>query len=269
MKARNLLITTLLLVSMISLIVILPLTNAQQTTNLKIDPNTNQLTAAQIGTTINLNLTVSNVQNLLIWDLNLTWNPQVLNLTQIQEGSFLNNAGTTLFTWSPSSSPISRSQGYLQGVADILLATTGVNGNGVLATISFKVLATGTSLISLDGTTLSNSLANGGTNITATITNGIVNVGASNASPTPTAPPSTNPTTNPTIAPTTAPTTVPTVTTSTATPAPSSHTSVTPTQNPTPTVPEFQGIISIMLVLILSSVGIILLKKKIPISIKQ
>jgi hypothetical protein len=214
------------------------------------------LTSSQIGTTINVNLTVSNVQNLFGWNLNLTWNPQILNLTQIQEGSFLTDAGTTLFTWSQSSSPISRSQGYLQGVADVLLASSGVSGNGVLATISFKVLGTGTSPIFVEGTTLSNPPSNGAAKtITATIINGVVNIGTSNDSPTPTSTPSTNPTTAPTASPTTVPTKI------SATPTPSSHSSVTPTQNPTPTVPEFQGIIMIMLVLILSSAGIIQLKK--------
>lgn len=242
MKAKSLLPTALLLISIISLTAISPLSNAQQTTALSIDPSSTQLTAAQVGTTINVKLTVSNVQNLSGWNLNLTWNPQVLNLTQIQEGSFLTNAGTTLFTWIPASSPVSRSQGYLQGVADVLLTNSGVSGNGVLATLSFKVISTGASPISIDGSTLINPPSNGvAKNIAITVINGFVNVGTSNISPTPTPISTTNPTT----------------TSTTSSPSPSSQTRVTPP----PTIPEFPVAIMTMLVLIASSACLIILKK--------
>jgi hypothetical protein len=247
MKARNLLIIALLLISLISLIAISPLSNAQQTANLSIDPNITQLTSTQVGTTVKVNLTVSNVQNLFAWSLNLTWNPQLLNLTQIQEGPFLTNLGQTIFTWNPTSSPNSRSQGYLQDVvAEVLLTSATANGTGVLATLSFKVLNTGESQISIDGTTLSNPSDSNGVvhQIASTITDGIVRVETSNNNPTPASTSTPTPTLNPT-------------TTTSSTPTSLSYTSVTPN----PTVPEFPAAIIIAMILIASSVSLIILKK--------
>jgi hypothetical protein len=247
MKSRNLLTAALLLISVISMIAISPLSNAQQTPNLSITPNSTQLSAAQVGTTINVNFTVSNVQNLFAWNLNLTWNPQVLNLTQIQEGPFLTDSGQTIFPWDPSSSPISRSQGYLQGVDDVLLSSTGVDGNGVLATITFKVLSTGTSAISIDGSSMKSPspIPNGAAqNITATTTNGVVAIGTSNATPTPTSAISPSPTPRTTGNPTQIP-----------------PTQNSPTQSPTPTTPEFPAFLMLPLMLIIAAAILGLLKK--------
>ena len=246
MNSKKLLTTIILTLFVISAMVLMPLSNAQQNTNLSIDPATTQLTAAQVGSTISVNLTVNNVQNLFGWSLNLTWNPLVLNLTQMQEGPFLSNAGQTLFTWSPSLSQIQRSQGYIQTVADALLVSSSASGNGVLVTISFKVLNTGTSQISIEGTILSSPSQNGVVKpITTTITDGIVDVSNSNVTPTPSSTPTSTPTST------------------TATPTSTPQASITPTISPTPTpvISEFPTLTIMLAILIISSTGLIILLK--------
>ena len=252
MNSKNMLTTIMLSIFIISAIAVMPLSIAQQNTNLIIDPPTTQLTAAQVGSTINVNLTVNNVQNLFAWSLNLTWNPLVLNLTQMQEGPFLSNAGSTLFTWSPGLSHLSRPLGYIQTVSDALLSSATANGNGVLVTISFKVLNTGTSQISIEGTILSSPAQNGAIHpITTSITDGIVEVSTSNANPTPTS------------SATATTTSTPTPITATQTPTSTTQVSGSPTHSPTttPATPEFPTITIILAVLIMASAGLVILAK--------
>ncbi len=254
MKSKNLLTTILLSIFIISATIsIMPLSNAQQNTNLSINPQTTQLNVGQVGSTITVNLTVNNVQNLFAWSLNLTWNPQVLNLTQMQEGPFLSNAGPTYFTWSPTLSGISRSIGNIQTVADAMLSSSTATGNGVLVTISFKVLNTGTSPISIAGSILSNPPQNGVIQpITTTITDGVVEVSTSNLTPTPSS------------TPTSPITLTPTSTATTSTPTSTAQARGTPTNNPTytPVAPEFPTLTIMLAVLVIFSACIILLAKK-------
>jgi len=155
---------------------------AQSLTTVNITPSTTQISSAQIGNNVEVQLTVENVQNLFAWSLNLTWNPQVLNLTNVQEGDFLSNAGSTIFLWSPSISPISRSQGHLSGVACSLLEASSANGSGVLATITFQILKAEVSIISIEGTELVSPSSLGSVQfITATLKNGTVTITNSNS----------------------------------------------------------------------------------------
>ena len=115
---------------------------------ISIEPTTLQLQTANIGQTIEVNITVSNVQNLWGWDFaDLTFNSSVLNLTQVEEGPFLQSGGQTFFL-STASVPSVR-QGHLPSVADALTANTTVSGSGTLATLKFTVLSAGTSPINI------------------------------------------------------------------------------------------------------------------------
>jgi len=177
LKLKNRLLMTLLLLALIC--IVMPESKAQPLVAVNITPRITQLSSAQIGTIIEVQLSVENVQNLFGWNLNLTWNPQVLNLTNIQEGPFLSNAGSTLCTWAPSLSPSSRSQGYLNSTGCILLEAQSADGNGVLATLSFQVLSVGVSPISIDGTQLINPSRSGVLQyISATLNSGTVTITA-------------------------------------------------------------------------------------------
>ena len=143
------------------------LSHASETATISIDPTTQQFNSAGVGDKIQVNILVSNVQNLWSWDIgNLTFDPNVLNLTQISEGPFLEEAtgpGSTMFI---ANNPASNaSKGNIFEISDTLLATSSANGSGVIATLNFQVLSTNkTSQITFKQVTL-NELVDNATNV--------------------------------------------------------------------------------------------------------
>ena len=117
------------------------LTHASTTSTIKVDSATQQFPSAHVGDTIQVNITISNVQNLWAWDLpNIRFDPTILNLTQINEGPFLQQAGQTVFIWASSAS-YAIGQGDIPDTSDTLLSVASASGSGVLATLVFQVLA--------------------------------------------------------------------------------------------------------------------------------
>jgi hypothetical protein len=197
LNPKNLVPIALLLLSMTC--AILPPSRAQQTPTLSIEPSTTHLSSTQIGSIITVNLTVNNAQNVYGWSLNLTWDPKIINLKDIKEGPFLSSAGKTLFTWAQSLSEDARAQGRIPGsVVDVLLKKPGVDGSGVLAILSFQVLNSGVSSLSLDGSQLAIPTPDGpAQNITPNVSNGYMTIDNSFQSSTPTTPTNLSP--NPSI----------------------------------------------------------------------
>lgn len=150
-------------------------------TVLGINPTSLQLTSSQIGETIQLDINITNVKDLWAWDLkDLSFNPKVLNLTQVTEGPFLAKGGQTLFIWT-STATMALAKGDIPEISTLLLLSKeGVSGSGKLATLSFNVIAPGTSQITFNQTTLLNPTeiqtgVHGIINVASTI-NGLVTV---------------------------------------------------------------------------------------------
>jgi hypothetical protein len=121
---------------------------------ISVNPATQQFPSAHVGDTIQINITVSNVQNLWAWDITpLTFNPSVLNLTQVTEGPFLKAGAQTLFIWT-SRSLVDINEGRIVDTSDNRLEFTTQSGSGEIATLTFKVLSTGSSQISFGKITL-------------------------------------------------------------------------------------------------------------------
>ena len=227
--------------------------HASGTTTIGIDQTTQQFPSANVGDTIQVNITISNVQGLWAWDIpNLTFNPAILSLTGVTEGSFLQKAGQTLFIWT-SDSTLAFSKGDIPDISDTLLEFTTETGSGVLATLTFKVLSLGTSQIAFNTTTLLSS-TNLGTisnpdyqQIPCTTTNANIILGP-NAS---------NPTSSPTVAPSSnpSPTASPTSTDST----PSGNSSPTSDSQQAPEFPVFSILIALI---IAATISTLLLAKK-------
>lgn len=76
----------------------------------------------------------------------------MLNLTNVEEGPFLKSGGLTLFTWPEGAQQIN--EGYLPEIYCASFVPSGVNGSGVLATVTFKVLTTGASTVTMNETWL-------------------------------------------------------------------------------------------------------------------
>jgi len=106
-----------------------------------------QVTCTQVNQTFTVNITISNVQNLWAWDMNLTWNPASISLISAPtEGSFMRSAGSTLWV----SIPQNATGGYIPDISDAFLENIGVNGSGTLATLQFQVISQASSSIQLN-----------------------------------------------------------------------------------------------------------------------
>jgi len=110
---------------------------------------------APVGATLKLNITIADALNIYGWEFSLTFNATVLNAVDVDEGPFLQQAGSTLMP-----PPTIDNTNGLVLVGNALfpfpepIPESGVDGNGVLATITFSVRMKGTSLLHFSETKL-------------------------------------------------------------------------------------------------------------------
>ena len=97
------------------------------------------------GSNFTINIRVAQIIDLYAWNITLYWNPAILEARNVTEGSFLKNAGTTVF--SPPT--INQTGGHLNADCTLVDLVPGVNGTGTIANITFQVKAKGQSRISL------------------------------------------------------------------------------------------------------------------------
>jgi hypothetical protein len=108
----------------------------------KVDP---PLTSKAPNETFSVDVAVSDIADdmlLVAWEFNLTFNPEVLQAVKVEEGPFLKQAGITM----KAGVTIDNSAGVV--VAGWSLSSylePGASGSGVLATVTFKVVAEGKS----------------------------------------------------------------------------------------------------------------------------
>jgi len=95
-------------------------------------------TAHILGEKFSVNITVANINNLAGWKAQVSWDPSVLSFDGASEGAFLIDDQGNLFVWN-----IPKSGGKLVNdsveIQDNRLSSTGVSGNGVLATLVFAI----------------------------------------------------------------------------------------------------------------------------------
>jgi hypothetical protein len=95
-----------------------------------------------VGDIFSMNVTVTAAELLYEWQANVTWNPDVLNLTSITEGDFLKRQPEGTFGPTPLMMDGSALFGWLTVGNHV-----GESGSGTLATLEFEVLAEGESII--------------------------------------------------------------------------------------------------------------------------
>ena len=100
------------------------------------------------GSHVDLNLTITNVENLNAWGVNLTWQASVLKLLEAVEGPFLSSQNVTTFVYA-SDMVFGRVQLSCNATAGF-----GGNGTGVLATLRFNVTTGGTFRFDITGSSL-------------------------------------------------------------------------------------------------------------------
>jgi hypothetical protein len=104
------------------------------------------------GGSFSVNVTVTDVSEVYGWQVNITYNPQILNVDNVTEGTFLKQVNQTVFMKT-----IDNTGGY------VLLSATffpipehGVSGSGLLVQVAFSVKGSGSSSLHFvkDGTKL-------------------------------------------------------------------------------------------------------------------
>ena len=180
----------LVLIALSAAMAIKPSQATQATATVSVNPAKLNLTTAYVGQTIQIDINVSNVQGLWGWALqNVNFNPKVLNVTNVQEGPFLKSKDSTFFLWT-SNSTLAFSEGDIPEINCAFAEDTTASGSGVLATITFRVLAAGSSPIIIGAAALMSDIPSSSMDenneISCTWANGTVTVSAVNLStPTP------------------------------------------------------------------------------------
>jgi hypothetical protein len=112
---------------------------------------------AGAGEEFQVNLTLTGVTDLYGWQLELYYDSTLLSGIGVVEGPFLKSRGATYFmsTMDNEYTPLS---GRMSAVCTLLIGNvSGVNGTGVLATVTFRTKASGNCLLMLSNTKLGNS----------------------------------------------------------------------------------------------------------------
>lgn len=106
------------------------------------------------GSTVGIDILVSGISDLYGYQFSLNFNPAILQVLGVTEGSFLSTAGSTF----GSVGTIDNTAGQISYIANTLLsAVPGANGSGVLAHIDFNVTAVGSSALSFSDALFLNS----------------------------------------------------------------------------------------------------------------
>ena len=106
-----------------------------------------------IGSSVSVDINVSDVVNLTSWQFTLYFSNGVLNCTDISEGPFLNTAGDTFFG-EETTNNYNSTHGRLVANSTLLGKTGFATGSGVLATVTFDTLKVGDSAFHLSDTEL-------------------------------------------------------------------------------------------------------------------
>ena len=108
-----------------------------------------------LGSMVTLRAQVSGAADLFAFQFDLSYDPAILQLDSVSEGSFLPSVGTTFFL--PGS--IDSSSGTASFVSDTLLGTgPGASGSGDLVELTFTVLSSGVSPLTLSNVILLDSV---------------------------------------------------------------------------------------------------------------
>jgi len=90
------------------------------------------------GNTFNINISISEAEEIYAWSLNMSWDPALLNITEIKEGPFLNGNEDYNTTFTPD---INQEGGYVYVNCTLSdePANASASDNGTLALITFLV----------------------------------------------------------------------------------------------------------------------------------
>ena len=108
-----------------------------------IDP---AITSVSVGHTFTVDINIEDVSDLYSFQFDLGFDPEVLQAIRVYDVSFLSESGEN---W-PYEGDIDNTAGSIANIYDVLLGNvSGAMGSGLLATIEFKAIATGTGSLNI------------------------------------------------------------------------------------------------------------------------
>ena len=119
--------------------------------NIRVDPSSVIDPSLTRGDTFNVSIGVTMAVEVYAWSVNMSWDPTVLNVTEIEEGPFLMRNGTTSFA-----SKIDQEEGYLYANCTLLgePPEASVSDNGTLITVTYMVKTKGATVLDISEATL-------------------------------------------------------------------------------------------------------------------
>ncbi len=113
------------------------ISNAQAQAGATLTLSPSNYLASQVDETFNLNITITNVNDLNAWTMDVSWDPKILQLEgDPVEGEFLTNVASTVFLFYTQQVNI----GALN-IGSAFLSRSGASGSGTLAKLTFKIVA--------------------------------------------------------------------------------------------------------------------------------
>ena len=102
-------------------------------------------TVVKVGETLSVNIDIDSATSLYDFLLDLTFDPKVLRVIAINEGSLFFNTGASAF--DPGT--IDNTAGTVTGIFDTLFGPDGVSGPGTLATANFSAIGNGNTSVAI------------------------------------------------------------------------------------------------------------------------
>ena len=145
-------IITLLII--LFLVVPLNLVHAQAAT-VQISPST---TTVGVGGNFTVNLTVTGVTNLAVWEFRVFYPNSILNCTNASEGPFLQEGGSSQYFTFNITNSYNATYGCVLLGSTLVGAVPGVSGSGVLANVTFQAIGSGNAILHFDNDPIWNFL---------------------------------------------------------------------------------------------------------------
>jgi hypothetical protein len=108
------------------------------------------------GKTFTVNIAVSDAKGLNLVMFDLSWNSKILNLTSLVGGDMLGKEANVLFIYRP----IDYVSGRVESVSYAPMSNVFINGNGVIAKATFKVIGAGDSNLGINSALIYDSVFN-------------------------------------------------------------------------------------------------------------
>lgn len=115
----------------------------------KVSFDPTQVNELATGEEFTVDVTIADISDLYGWQINVTFNPTVLNVVKIGEGPLLKTVAKTMMPKT-----IDNTHGFVMAAAAFVPPNppAGASGSGILANITFSVMSSGGSTLHFDET---------------------------------------------------------------------------------------------------------------------